>query len=340
MASHPTPVTDTMQVPNTLALPCTALCALEYRHSSQLADLQSLFLEHGTLAVLGGASNVILPQTLEPPLVLMRNQGIEYVGQTQEHWLVEVAAGESWHQWVQASLQHGWPGLENLALIPGTVGAAPVQNIGAYGVELEQRIDAVQIWDLQHGCLQWLSRQQCRFGYRDSVFKHEQGRHWVVLKVRFALPRQWQANLNYPDLQDLRQVSLEPDPWLIFNRVVSVREAKLPDPVSQPNVGSFFKNPIVGYNQAQSLKRLYPNIVQYAQPDGRVKLAAGWLIDQCGFKGRRMGPVAVHDRQALVLVNTGGATAQDVMSLAQAIRAAVSVRFGVCLEMEPARWDI
>lgn len=328
-----------MPVPNTMALPCMAQQAFEYRDASQLPDLQAMFDEAGSLAVLGGASNVILPMVLKGPLILMRSKGIELVGQTDTHWLIDVAAGENWHEWVKTSLARGWPGLENLALIPGTVGAAPVQNIGAYGVELDQRIDGVEIWDFEAASPRWLSIQACQFGYRDSIFKSEAGQHWMVLTVRFALPKAWQPVLDYPDLWVLTEKAFGTVTALeVFERVVAVRQAKLPDPAVKPNVGSFFKNPVISREQAQQILRAHPNLVSYPQPDGSVKLAAGWLIDQCGLKGKRLGPMAVHDRQALVLVNEGGATSDDVMTLAQAIVDQVMSKFGVRLEMEPSRW--
>jgi len=337
MPTTNTQVTAAVSVPNTLALSCLATQAIEYREPDQLADLQAVFQTHGALDVLGGASNVVLPPRLDRPLVLMRNKGIELVGQAHGHWLVDVAAGESWHDWVQTSLARGWPGLENLALIPGSVGAAPVQNIGAYGVELCERVEAVHIWDFNQGGARSLPSSECEFGYRDSVFKHAAARHWLVLGVRFALPCQWRAVLDYPDLRPLRDMpNLTPE--AVFERVVAVRQAKLPDPAVKPNVGSFFKNPVVSHDHAQTLAKQHPDLVSFAQPDGRVKLAAGWLIDQCGYKGRRMGPVAVHDRQALVLVNEGGASAQDVIALARNIASAVAARFNVQLDMEPSVW--
>lgn len=323
-----------------MGLPCLAELAMEYRHEHQLADLQALFDRYGSVDVLGGASNVLLPARLLRPVVLMRSQGIKLVGQTSVDWLIDVAAGQNWHDWVGESLRLGCPGLENLALIPGTVGAAPVQNIGAYGVELDQRLHAVEIWDLSQRQRRWLSVSECQFGYRDSVFKKKEGRNWIVLTVRFALPRLWRPVLDYPDLSELRAKGVSSvTPTEVFEKVVAVRQAKLPDPLVRHNVGSFFKNPVVSAAKACELARSFPGIVTYDQADGRVKLAAAWMIDQCGFKGRRMGAVAVHERQALVLVNEGGATVQDVLALASAIEAAVRSRFGVTLEMEPGLWN-
>lgn len=331
--------TTVVQVPNTMALPCQAEMAFTHHGANDLPSLQSLFDDHGALRILGGASNVILPARLHEPLVLMRSRGIELVGETDRAWLVEVAAGENWHDWVLQSLARGWPGLENLALIPGTVGAAPVQNIGAYGVELAQRLDGVEIWDFEAKSQRWLSVSECQFGYRDSVFKSNAGRHWLVLTVRFALPKLWHPVLDYPDLWELTEREFGTvRPQEVFDRVVAVRKAKLPDPAVKPNVGSFFKNPVVSAEQAQLLAQAFSGLVSYPQPNGTAKLAAGWLIDQCGLKGKRMGPVAVHDRQALVLVNNGGATANDVMALADEIVKHVKAKFGVTLEMEPSRW--
>ncbi|UOD51355.1 UDP-N-acetylmuramate dehydrogenase [Orrella daihaiensis] len=328
-----------MTVPNTMALPCVAKQAIVYEDASQLDSLQALFDQCGSLSILGGASNVILPATLDRPVVLMRSRGIEQVGATDAHWLIDVAAGENWHEWVKTSLSKDWPGLENLAMIPGTVGAAPIQNIGAYGVELAHRVQGVQVWDFEGRCRRWLSVEQCQFGYRDSVFKTDAGKHWMVLTVRFALPKIWQPVLDYPDLWELTQRELGTvSAQEVFDRVVAVRQAKLPDPAVKPNVGSFFKNPVISQAQAKALVQRYPTLVSYPQPNASVKLAAGWLIDQCGFKGKRVGPMAVHDRQALVLVNEGGATADDVMQLASEVKAAVMQKFGVALEMEPSLW--
>jgi len=344
MSTFPEITIEALQIPNTLALPCQASRATQYVGPHQLPGLQVLYDRFGRLEVLGGASNVILPATLDSHLVLMRNRGIELSGQSDTHWFVDVAAGEPWHDWVRLSLANGWPGLENLALIPGSVGAAPVQNIGAYGVELDQRLQAVEIWDFEGRDRRWLSASQCRFGYRDSIFKQPEGTHWLVLTVRFALPKAWQPVLDYPDLKVLSErAPAAVSPLEVFDQVVAVRQAKLPDPAVKPNVGSFFKNPVVSQSQAQRLKETFPSLVSYdqfgGQRGGQVKLAAGWLIDQCGFKGKRMGPMAVHDRQALVLVNEGGATVNDVLVLAQAIVTAVDSRFGVTLEMEPSLWD-
>ena len=211
-----------------------------------------------------------------------------------------------------------------------------MQNIGAYGVEFEERFHSLTAWDVPAGRLVEMRAADCRFAYRDSAFKHDAPGRWIIVSVRFALPRPWRPVLGYPDLQrHARLAQGEPTARDIFEAVCEIRRAKLPDPAVTGNAGSFFKNPIVAASVRDSLVTQFPGLVSYAQPDGRYKLAAGWLIDQCGWKGRALGAAGVHDRQALVLVNRGGATAADIMGLAQAIQQAVAERYGVRLEPEP-----
>ena len=313
---------------------------------SDLEQVQAAWDEAGEIKFVGAGSNLILPPVLKAPVVIMALRGIACVGQTPEHWLIDVAAGENWHDWVVYSVAQGWPGLENLALIPGTVGASPVQNIGAYGVEVCERIEHVRVWDFERREIRELTRQACQFGYRDSFFKTLEGARLLILGVRFALPKSWHPALQYPDLAELRQQAQtgpgRVTPTDVMNRVIQVRQAKLPDPQVTPNVGSFFKNPIVSQAQADRLLERYPTMVAYRQAqadvNAGVKLAAGWLIDQCGWKGRKMGSVRVHERQALVLVNDGAATIDEVRAVAANIMDDVRATFGVELEIEPVRW--
>jgi UDP-N-acetylmuramate dehydrogenase len=295
-------------------------------------------MENLPFFVLGGGSNVVLAAKVPGVVVKVETKGIRLVEQTTSHVLIEAEAGENWHELVRKCVGEGWDGLENLALIPGTVGAAPVQNIGAYGVELQQRFHSLLAWDLKAGRLIEMGRQDCRFSYRHSVFKETTLGRWLIVAVRFLLPRPWQPVLDYPDLQ--RHAGLAGSSSVsavqIFDAVCEIRRSKLPDPAVLANAGSFFKNPLVSVDTFEGLRRRHPGLVAYAQPDGATyKLAAGWLIDQAGWKGRRLGPVGMHERQALVLVNHGGATAQDVQVLAAAVRADVRERFGVDLEQEP-----
>lgn len=321
---------------NTLGLAATARHLLRLDDGATLPELHESIQAHPNAMVLGGGSNVVLSRSLPGLVVKVETKGIRLLEQTARERVVEARAGEVWHDFVAHCLTQGWPGLENLALIPGTVGAAPVQNIGAYGVELDQRFHSLLAWDLQAGREVEMGPEDCRFAYRDSVFKHDEPGRWLIVAVRFRLPVEWRPVLEYPDLQ--RHASLrqrEVLPRQVFDAVCEIRRGKLPDPAVLGNAGSFFKNPVVEAGHYRRLKAEHPGLVAYAQPDGRYKLAAGWLIDQAGWKGRRVGPVGVHERQALVLVNHGGATADDVLGLAGQIKASVDQRFGVVLEQEP-----
>jgi UDP-N-acetylmuramate dehydrogenase len=299
--------------------------------------------------VLGGGSNIVLTGDVKGVVLKVEVAGRRVVGQTARHTIVEAGAGENWHDFVGWTLQQGLPGLENLALIPGTVGASPVQNIGAYGVELQDRFHELDAIDLASGEVFTLNAAQCGFGYRDSVFKHAPAQpgdfglagRALILRVRLALPRAWQPVLSYLELERKAQDSgiSAPDARQIHDWIVAIRRAKLPDPAVIGNAGSFFKNPTVTPEQCQDIIGRDPKLVHYPMPDGSVKLAAGWLIDACGWKGKSVGNAGVYDKQALVLVNRGGrthpATGGEVMTLAGAIQTSVYERFGIRLEPEP-----
>jgi len=268
--------------------------------------------------------------------VAMRSRGRRVLERTAGSVLIEAEAGENWHQLVCWSLDHGFHGLENLSLIPGTLGAAPVQNIGAYGVELCDVFDSLEALDRSSGQLCRLDREACRFAYRDSLFKQQPGR-FVILRVRLRLGTSPQPRLDYAPLAAAWQATglQRPDSRVISELVCSIRRSKLPDPAQLGNAGSFFKNPLLAAGQAQSLLARWPNMPHYPQVDGSIKLAAGWLIEQAGWKGHSQGRVGVHRDQALVLVNLGGARGAEVMLLARAIQQDVLVKFAVELEMEP-----
>ena len=291
--------------------------------------------------ILGGGSNVVFTRDVDAVVLKVEVMGRRLVAQTPEAWIVEAGAGESWHEFVAWTLEQGWPGLENLALIPGTVGAAPVQNIGAYGVELEQRFDSLDAVDLVTGRGVTLQAAACRFGYRDSAFKQQgfgglAGKS-LITRVRLRLPRPWQPVLGYLDLDRKRAESGidAPDARTVFDWVCAIRRAKLPDPAVLGNAGSFFKNPVVSAEQCRDIIGRDPALVHYPLADGSFKLAAAWLIDACGWKGKAVGGAAVHDKQALVLVNRGGASGAEVVTLARAIQESVYGRFGIRLEPEP-----
>ena len=329
--------------------------------------------------VLGGGSNIILTRDMPQVVLKVEVRGMRIV-ETQAHaWIVEAGGGESWNDLVDFTLANNCPGLENLAWIPGTVGAAPVQNIGAYGIELVDRFESLDAVDLTSGRPRTWQFGECAFGYRDSAFKQasgavdgsvvsralvgvsagksvtpsrvagpvtaagavgasagQAGRH-VITRVRFRLPRPWRPVLGYLELQ--RKVAetgiTDPTPRQVCDWVVSIRRAKLPDPAFIGNAGSFFKNPVVTPEQCRDIIGRDPEIVHYPLPDGSIKLAAGWMIDACGWKGKSIGEAGVYEKQALVLVNRGAAIGSEVMTLARAIQESVYGRFGIRLELEP-----
>jgi UDP-N-acetylmuramate dehydrogenase len=287
--------------------------------------------------VLGGGSNIILTRDMPQVVLKVEVMGMRLVEARPDAWIIEAGAGEDWHALVMWALANGYPGLENLALIPGTVGASPVQNIGAYGMELQDRFDSLDAVDLRTGRSFTLGAEMCAFGYRDSVFKQSLAGLCVITRVRFKLPRPWQPVLGYLELErKLADTDIaHPSAAQIADWVIAIRRAKLPDPAVIGNAGSFFKNPLVTPEQCRDIIGRDPEIVHYPMPDGSIKLAAGWMIDACGWKGKTVGQAAVYERQALVLVNRGGAIGSEVMLLAQAIQESVYGRFGIRLEMEP-----
>lgn len=291
------------------------------------------------LLVIGGGSNLLLTQDIPGLVLRMATQGIRVLHDDGQQVVVEAEAGEAWHPFVLWTLAQGFSGLENLSLIPGTVGAAPMQNIGAYGVEIKDVFAGLTALDRQTGELRDFSLEECNFAYRDSLFKHEVGR-WLILRVRFTLNRVAHLKLGYgPVQQRLAELGIaQATPSDVSRAICSIRSEKLPDPAVLGNAGSFFKNPLVSQELAAQLQLQYPDLVAYPQADGQVKLAAGWLIEKAGWKGFREGDAGVHRLQALVLVNYGAATGLDISSLAQRIQRDIAERFKVDLEMEPNRY--
>jgi len=287
--------------------------------------------------VLGGGSNIVLTRDLDAVVLKVEVDGLRLVEARDDAFIVEAGAGLTWHDVVTQTLERGWPGLENLALIPGTVGAAPVQNIGAYGLEMADRFDSLDGVDLVTGLGISLNRAQCLFGYRDSVFKNVLAGKALITRVRFRLPRPWQPVLGYLELE--RKIAetgiAEPTARQVYDWVCAIRRAKLPDPAVIGNAGSFFKNPIVSEDQCRDIIGRDPHVVHYPMSDGTFKLAAGWLIDACGWKGKSIGRAGVYEKQALVLVNRGDAIGAEVVTLAKAIQESVYGRFGIRLEPEP-----
>lgn len=280
--------------------------------------------------VLGEGSNTLFVDSQTPVLIKPNLTGIE-ISEDDEHYYVSAAASENWHQLVCHCVDNGINGLENLALIPGSVGAAPVQNIGAYGTELSDYCCSVNWFEFSSGTLQSLSASQCQFSYRNSIFKQALKNSGIITKVTLCLPKKWQPNLSY---HGLNQLSTDVTAKHVMKEVMKLRRSKLPDPDQIPNAGSFFKNPIVSQAQFEKLKEDFNDIPYYLQNDRKVKLAAGWLIEQAGLKGYRTQGVGVHDKQALVLVNYNSKHGRDIINLAKYIQACVYEKFGVSLQPE------
>lgn len=290
----------------------------------------------GQRLVLGGGSNLLFTRDFEGLVVQIGLLGKALVREDDDAWYVRAAAGEDWDAFVRFTLDSGWGGLENLIAIPGTVGGAPIQNIGAYGVELNDRFWELDAFDTSAGKMIKMNAADCGFGYRDSAFKNDPGR-FIVTAVGFRLPKRWRPVIDYGEIRArLAGEAIDaPTAQQIAQVTASIRMAKLPDPKQLGNAGSFFKNPVISASEHAALIGRYPMTVSYLQRDGSYKVAAAWLIEQCGWKGRSIGRAGVHEHQSLVLVNQGGATGEDVLTLARAIMDSVRSRFGIALHVEP-----
>lgn len=323
---------NTLRLPGRAAALATVSGVDELRGALDWARAQGM-----PVVPLGEGSNIVLAGDLEALVLCQSDREITPLEQSDHTVLLRVDAGCHWHSLVQHCLQRGWYGLENLALIPGLAGAAPIQNIGAYGVEIERFVRAVHGVYCDSGKAFSLGHTDCEFGYRDSIFKGELRDRVVITGIDLALSREPCCELSYPALREALQNAGVKDasPHEVFDAVVAVRRRKLPDPSLQPNAGSFFKNPVVPPAQAAALAAAHPSLPQYPQPDGSTKLPAAWLIDQCGWKGCREGRVGVHPQHALVLVNYGNGTGTELLALARQVAASVQQAFGIALEMEP-----
>ena len=327
---------------NTFGLKSQAQSFCQIQTEAELEKLvqSALFLQQ-SVSWLGGGSNIILSPQVNSFVIQLCNKGMEVIEDNNDIVLVKTQAGEVWHEFVLQTLSLGYSGLENLSLIPGHVGAAPVQNIGAYGVEVKDRIHSVICFDTYSRKWQTFSKAECQFAYRDSFFKHAENGRYVIWAVIFELSKRFIPNIKYGDLEEVsnRMASGQMlTAKVVSDAVCHIRQQKLPDPHITSNVGSFFHNPIVAADVAADLKQRFPLMPQYAQEDGRVKIAAGWLIDQAGLKGHQIGKAGVHLKQALVLVNLGGATHTDVLELSQYIQNTIFEMFGIELHPEPNFW--
>ena len=303
---------------------------------SNEAELIQVLKSNGNkpFRVLGGGSNVLLTEDYKGLTLVMQNKGISILEETESHVLIEVQAGENWHELVLWALENDFGGIENLALIPGSVGAAPIQNIGAYGVELSSVFHRCKALDLESLSFNEFDKAACEFGYRSSVFKtHLKGKA-IITRVQFKLSKKThQTHTQYGTLQ----ASLQGKEMSIQNiaaSVIAIRRSKLPDPAQIGNSGSFFKNPVIPVNQFKQLQENYPEIPHYPDTAEKIKIPAGWLIEKLGYKGKRFGDAGVHEKQALVLVNYGNAKGVELLNLAQQIQEQVLQNFGVQLEVE------
>jgi len=315
--------------------------AYSITHADQISAVMQVIETAGLpWRVLGGGSNVILPPQLSGVTLLMDIAGQAITQQDASGAVVSVGAGVNWHDFVIWTLDQNLPGLENLALIPGTVGAAPIQNIGAYGVEVGEYIQSIEAYDCHSKTVVNLPPSECAFTYRNSIFKAHPNRY-IITRVHFYLPTAWTPRLRYADLAAAFANRHAPTPEEVLVAVCKIRNRKLPDPKLIGNAGSFFQNPIVEKAQYLALLKQFPELVSYPEGDereGKRKLAAGWMIDHCGLKGVRDGAVGVYQHQALVLVNHGGGNADSVLALAKTIQDKVEDVFGVALSIEPIRY--
>lgn len=318
---------------NTFGIDVSANRFIEYASVEELKTL----IEQGAVTTpflhIGGGSNLLFTKDYDGLILHSRIGGIEVTAEDSQTVSLRVGAGVVWDDFVACCVEHGWYGAENLSLIPGEVGASAVQNIGAYGVEVKDLITAVETVNVQ-GYGRVYSVEECEYAYRSSIFKRPENKSVFVTYVRFRLSKEERYTLDYGTIR--QELAKYPAPTLPIVRkvIIEIRESKLPDPKVMGNAGSFFMNPIVAKEKLEALQRDYPRIPYYELPDGRVKIPAGWMIDQCGWKGKSLGPAAVHDKQALVLVNRGGAKGSDIVALSDAVRASVRDKFGIDIHPE------
>jgi len=325
---------------NTFGMDVTTQYFTKLTAISQLEELTSNKNANITKAVLGGGSNILFTNDVEGLLIKNELKGTEITEENEDHIWLQVNAGEVWHELVLYTINRGWSGLENLSLIPGCVGASPIQNIGAYGVEVKDAIDEVVAWHWKERHFIVLKNSDCKFGYRDSIFKNELKDQTLITSVTFRLNKKPKLNTSYGAIQ--QQLELmgvnSPSPKSISDAVIAIRSSKLPDPKKTGNAGSFFKNPTIIVSEFEKLQTHYPNIASYKVNEREVKIAAGWMIEQCGWKGYKNGDIGVHEKQALVLVNYGNGKGKDIYDLSSEIIQSVKDKFGIMLEREVQIW--
>jgi UDP-N-acetylmuramate dehydrogenase len=320
---------------NTFGIDCQAHCVIHVKTEKEArAFFMKEFSWKKPLLILGGGSNILFINNFKGTILCPEFGRIRIEEQNNENVIISAGAGINWDKLVEWTVNLGFGGLENLSLIPGNVGAAPVQNIGAYGVEVKDTIIKVRTISVADGSTRFFSNDECKFGYRNSVFKNEEKGKYLIIRVYFSLKINPEPYLGYGSLKEEVKKFGVPNLKNIRKAVINIRQSKLPDPEVIGNAGSFFKNPVVRKSAAGELKKKYPQIIYYDDPSGGTKLAAGWLIEQCGWKGKRIGNAGVYDKQALVLVNYGKATGKEIFDFSEEIRKSVRRKFGVELDRE------
>ena len=314
-----------------------AATAKQFSEVTSLESLKEIVSNHKDLFILSGGSNILLTQDIDKPVIFLNTKGIEIIDKNLETVLIKAQAGENWHEFVCWCLEKDFGGLENLSLIPGNVGTSPMQNIGAYGVEIKDCFESLEAMEISSGEIQNFTANDCAFGYRESVFKNTLKGQFIILNVTFKLTvKDHKINDDYGAIKEQLKIANIVDPGIsdISKAVIAIRQSKLPDPKEIGNSGSFFKNPVISAVHFQKLKTRYPNMPYYTLSEDQIKVPAGWLVEKCGFKGKRFGDAGVHKNQALVLVNYNNAQGQDILTLAKTIQKTVSKEFEIDLEME------
>ncbi|MBL6594002.1 MAG: UDP-N-acetylmuramate dehydrogenase [Flavobacteriales bacterium] len=288
------------------------------------------------LLILGGGSNILFTKNFDGLVILNNIKGKEIIYQNQQSIFLKIGAGENWHELVMYCVDNGWGGIENLSLIPGNTGTAPMQNIGAYGVEIKETFIELEALEISSGKIVKFNNSDCEFGYRESVFKNKMKNQYIIINITLELKKNPVLNINYGDVKAILESQNIKNPGIkeVSNAIISIRQSKLPDPKKIGNSGSFFKNPIVSLNQLELIKKKYPNVVNYEINENEFKIAAGWLIERAGWKGKKFNNYGIHEKQALVLVNYGLANGMEIFELSEKIILDIKDKFGITLEKE------
>ena len=319
---------------NTFGITANAKKLIEINSLDDLRDVTSHYKD---FMILGGGSNILITKNIDKPVLHVNLKGKEIVDETEDHIFIKAQAGENWHEFVLWCLDRDYGGLENLSLIPGNVGTSPMQNIGAYGVEIKDVMSELEAFEIATGKMSVFTNSECHFGYRDSIFKNTEKGKYIITTVTFRLTKtQHVLNTNYGAIQSELEKQNINNPTIqdVSKAVISIRESKLPNPKELGNSGSFFKNPVVSKEHFLKIQETYPEMPFYPVSENEIKIPAGWLVEQCGFKGKRYGDAGVHKNQALVLVNYGNASGKKILNLSKKIQQSVLENFNIALDTE------